>query len=255
MPLISLEDHFLSVACQEDNGAKSLNLHQYPPEVVRNFTEVGPIRIKHMDEGDITLQVVSHGPFIGDINVCRGANQQLRAAVENHPARLAGFAMLPMAEPDNIAAELERTVKQFGFVGALIPNHAHGIYYDGSDYYPMFEKAQQLDVPIYLHPCPASAARLSQFQGNYSQEAAFSMSTHVWDWHADTAVHVIRLYAAGIIRSLSESKTCHWTYGRNVAVHATTHRKEVQDDWWLDKWQDIQTGVRREHLDHYQRHV
>lgn len=198
MRIISLEDHFLSAACRDVGGSGSLKLHQFPTQVVENFLDIGAHRIKAMDEGRISLQVVSHGPFVGDISVCRRANDQLAKAMSEHPGRFAGFAMLPVAEPTNIPGELERTVREYGFLGALIPNHADGTYYDGSDYYAMFEKAQELDVVIYIHPCPASPQRLAQFQGNYSKEAAFSMSTHVWDWHADTGVHMIRLYASGL---------------------------------------------------------
>ena len=57
-----------------------------------------------------------------------------------------------MIEPDAAAKELVRCVREFGFVGALIDNHVSGKYYDGPEYHPVFQAAQELDVPIYLHP-------------------------------------------------------------------------------------------------------
>ncbi len=74
-----------------------------------------------------------------------------------------------MIEPDAAAKELVRCgVREFGVVGPLIDNHVSGKYYDGPEYHPVFQAAQELDVPIYLHPsqCPlhrvACRVRLTQ---------------------------------------------------------------------------------------------
>ena len=202
IPTISLEDHFISEAVQSSQSETSLALHMFPPEVRENLASLGTKRISDMDKGDISLQVISHIPGLESPDVCRKTNTQLLGAIKAHPTRFAGFACLPMADPSAAAVELEYCIKELGFVGTLIPNHAAGAYYDSEEYFPFWEKAQELDTPVYLHPTPPSPGQKQYFQGNYPPELAQIMSMQVWGWHADVAVHVLRLYASGLFDRL-----------------------------------------------------
>src|SRR5947208_2541025 len=58
----------------------------------------------------------------------------------------------PIATPDKAAEELDRTVRQQGFKGALINGHTRGRYLDDKFFSPILERAEALNVPIYLHP-------------------------------------------------------------------------------------------------------
>ena len=68
------------------------------------------------------------------------------------PTRFAAFAALPTAVPEAAADELERTVTELGFKGAMIHGLAEGQFVDGKRFWPIFARAERLDVPIYLHP-------------------------------------------------------------------------------------------------------
>ena len=87
-----------------------------------------------MNAGSITTQVISHAPFYGNAQECQAGNDELANACRNNIHRFAGFAMLPMLDPEAAAAELERAVKELGFVGALINNHTDGTFYDDEKY-------------------------------------------------------------------------------------------------------------------------
>ena len=50
----------------------------------------------------------------------RKVNDFLKTVIEKHPTRFGGFAALALQDPKAAADELERTVKQYGFSGALI---------------------------------------------------------------------------------------------------------------------------------------
>ena len=197
-PLISLEDHFVSQVCQQDEIAKILSLHQFPKPILNQVIELSTQRIAIMDQGNVRLQVISHVPVVIGVEECRKTNDQLFEAVKQHSPRLAGFATLPMADPASIPAEMERCIKELDFVGALIPNHANGLYFDGPEYLPMWQAAETLNVPVYLHPCPPSSQLSSAFHGSYSEDVAFALSTHAWDWHANCGLHFVRLYAASL---------------------------------------------------------
>ena len=82
----------------------------------------------------------------------RQANDTLAATISKYPDRLLGFATLPMLDPAAAVRELERTVRDLRFVGALINSHINGRYFDDKFFWPVFECAEALGVPIYLHP-------------------------------------------------------------------------------------------------------
>jgi predicted TIM-barrel fold metal-dependent hydrolase len=124
--------------------------------------------------------------------VCLKANNELAQAISRNPTRLAGFSVLPMTDPKAAANELSRCVKDIGFVGALVDNHLE------QQFWPVFEKAQDLDVPIYLHPTFASNSMLGHYKGNYGEKSATALSAFGWGWHAETGLHILCLYCSGL---------------------------------------------------------
>jgi predicted TIM-barrel fold metal-dependent hydrolase len=201
LPLVTLEEHFVSDNLRDSQYAAMLGLDLFPPEVSRKLLSLQTERIEDMDEAGIAMQVVSHNPGAGalPLHMCRAANDQLFAdGTSRTNGRLAGFAALPMSSPLQAAEELSRCVHDLGFVGALISNHAEGHFFDDPSYWPVFEKAQSLDVPIYLHPTFPDQAQGSRFWGNFSKAAAEAMSAYAWGWHSDVGLHFVRLFASGL---------------------------------------------------------
>lgn len=211
-PIITLEEHFLSRAASEKPHARNAQFKAMPG-LWEKFTELGPLRLQDMDSGGVTLQIVSHGP--GDLSVaqCRACNDQLAEAVSQQPSRLAGFATLPMDEPVAAAAELRRTCGDgtgdsssslpggVRFVGTLVDSHTEaGTYYDGPEFDVFWKAAEDLDVPVYIHPTWPSE-KLSAAYGS-APHLPDAISTAIlafgFGWHSDVAVHVLRLYGAGV---------------------------------------------------------
>lgn len=197
-PLITLEEHFFSTECLSTFEAKYSEQLKHLPGLADQLRDLGERRIQDMNAGRISIQVISHGPGTLSTSQCRAANDQLATAVAQNTARFAGFAVLPMIEPDDAAQELIRCVRELGFVGALIDNHVSGKYYDGEEYHPVFQAAQELDVPIYLHPTWPSEDMAPRYSGNFSDGAAASLGASGFGWHSETALHVLRLFAAGV---------------------------------------------------------
>lgn len=199
-PLITLEEHFFSTAVLDGLGDSYQEQFKYVGGVQDKLADLDQLRLSDMEKGKVSLQVISHACAVGSLNAptCKEGNDQLAAACQKHPNRFAGFAALPMAEPEESAKELERTVKQLGFVGALIDNHVHGKYYDGAEYDCVWQKAVELDVPIYLHPTWPSENMMPQYTGNFTDGASRSIGASGWGWHTETGLHILRLFAAGV---------------------------------------------------------
>ena len=159
-----------------------------------------------MDASGITVQVLSVAgpgadlvPGEAGVRLARAYNDALAEAVARHPTRYRGFAHLPMLTPEAAAVELERTVKQLGFHGVLVNGPTDGLFLDDPRFDPILERAAALDLPIYIHPgIPAEAVRNAYYDGlpgNFS----FTMALSAWGWHAETAIHTLRLVLSGAL--------------------------------------------------------
>lgn len=203
-PLVAVEEHWCSQSVRDLYVARNVQDPNDEKGLVGMFTpalmELGERRLQAMDDGGVTLQVVSHAPntIALDLSTCVKVNDELSGLVKAHPGRFAGFATLPMAEPKSAADELRRCVKEFNFVGALIDSNCEGKFYDDSFFWPVFEAAEELDVPIYLHPAPNEHTKHLLYDGNYPASVAETLSQYVWGWHTETAIHFLRLFASGL---------------------------------------------------------
>jgi predicted TIM-barrel fold metal-dependent hydrolase len=199
--LIALEEHVVSPSLEAEVVASGV-ADRNPPGTLDKLKDVGAGRIAAMDAGMLSLMLLSQQSASGLENVegCRKANDAVASVIATHPKRYAGFANIPMALPDDAAAELERSVTQLGFKGAMIWNHLKdGTYYDSARFYPVFAMAERLDVPIYLHPAaPTADITAKLFAGNYPAALAGRLGTTSWGWHVDVGTHVLRLYGAGL---------------------------------------------------------
>ena len=147
---------------------------QRRPALRHRLDDLGELRLKEMDEAGIDVQVLSHGAP-GDaaldaetaVPLARGANDRLDETVHANPDRFAGFATLPTADPKAAADELERAVTKLGFKGAMVHGLTNGLFLDDKRFWPIFERAQALDVPIYLHPRIPHPAVIEAYYKDY----------------------------------------------------------------------------------------
>ena len=90
--------------------------------------DIQDMRLREMDKHGVEMMILSlNAPAVQAIPdvkraiaVAREANDMLAENMRKRPDRFAGFAALPMQDPEAAAAELTRCVKELGFVGALV---------------------------------------------------------------------------------------------------------------------------------------
>ena len=201
-PLIALEEHF-------DTGLfKSDDLHDnLPPHLTSKLHDIDEGRIKDLDNGKCNLQVLSHIGSPTPVNECIESNDRLAAACKNRPHRFAGFANLPMQDHTAAVKELDRCIKDLDFVGALLNNHIEtGEMYDDERFWPVFQRAVELDVPIYIHPTYPADNLVDHYKGNFGFVSGIMMSTAGWGWHSETGLHILRLFAAGLFDRFPQLK-------------------------------------------------
>ena len=173
-------------------------------QIAAQLQDVDERRLMEMDAAGIDLQVLSlNSPGVEQsvageaAALAREANDFVAEAIRRHPKRLGGFATLPTADPPKAAAELERTVREHGFRGALINGHHRGRYLDDPVFWPILERAVALHVPIYLHPTQPPEPVLEASYGRFAPEVTYMFATAGWGWHIETGVHVLRMILGG----------------------------------------------------------
>ena len=150
--IIAIEEHFISpMMAKGYTGHHKLSSFMHS---TRRLEDLGDARIREMDEAGIDVQVISHlqpGPQVFEpdmsVTLAREANNLLHEGIQVRPNRFAAFAALPTPNPEAAADELERTVK-LGFKGAMIHGLGNGVFMDDKRFWPIYERAEKLDVPV-----------------------------------------------------------------------------------------------------------
>jgi 4-oxalmesaconate hydratase len=150
--------------------ASLLNPDQGRPKIpVERMAEYGQKHIDLLDKVGTDIQLISPRPFHAMhslkphkvvVEWNKYVNDVIAQTVELFPTRYIGVGGLPQGpdEPlDTAIEELERCVRDLGFVGCLInPDPAEGGFPTppglGDPYwYPLYEKLCELDVPAMIH--------------------------------------------------------------------------------------------------------
>jgi predicted TIM-barrel fold metal-dependent hydrolase len=200
-PVIAIEEHYWDAEMASYfTGIEAGR----PGPIQKRLDDLGALRIQEMDDAGIDIQVLSHGApsaqkMSADIAVdlTRRVNDRLHAAIAGFPSRFAAFAALPTADPPAAAEELERCVTRLGFKGAMIHGMAHGKFVDAKEFWPIYARAEQLDVPIYLHPSLPHAAVTEAYYADYAK--TFPMVVRpAWGYTVETATAAIRMVLSGV---------------------------------------------------------
>ncbi len=170
------------------------------PQVLPRIGDFEKFRLPLMDEYGITLQVLaSNSPGIQaaeDAATAVGAAKRFNDAqaeiIRRYAGRFAGWASLPTQDPKAAADELERTVTQLGFKGAMIHGHTHWEYLDEKKFWVIWERAEALAVPIYLHVAEPA------LEGRKIYEGHSELMGPAWSWVVETATHALRIVGGGV---------------------------------------------------------
>jgi predicted TIM-barrel fold metal-dependent hydrolase len=203
---IALEEHF---GATDPDIVQQSATHFTPdawPAHRDMLLDIHNARLRLMDECGIEKVVLSLlAPGIQSLHEARQAvdwahrlNDYAAKQIGKRPDRFAGFAALPMQDPDAAVRELRRAVSDLGLVGALINGFSQVgdehtiVYLDDPRYAEFWATAEELGVPVYLHPRDPLRQYSPQYEGHpwlYGSAWAFSV---------ETGTHALRLMGSGL---------------------------------------------------------
>ncbi len=199
-PIVAIEEHYLDGEVEAITGGTGGRL-------ATRMRDLWAERLREMDAAGVDMQVLSHAPpglqkvpaaIAADL--ARRVNDRLAEQVAAYPTRFAAFAALPTAVPEAAARELERAVRDLGFKGAMIHGPTDGQFLDEDRFWPILERAEALDVPLYLHPALPMAAVREAYMGKYAQSHP-TFVTAAWGFTIETGTHAMRLVLSGALEA------------------------------------------------------
>jgi predicted TIM-barrel fold metal-dependent hydrolase len=143
-------------------------------------------RLAAMDSQAVDMEVLSMNPFWygrdRDLagKIVKLQNEKLAELCASKPDRFAGFASLTLQAPDLAVQELEIAIKKQGLKGAAIGGAVNGEAFSDSKFHPVWAKAEELGVPLFIHPqgIPELNKRLTG-NGWLSNAIAFPAETSI----------------------------------------------------------------------------
>jgi predicted TIM-barrel fold metal-dependent hydrolase len=199
--VIALEEHFQDPELGALYGPLDANAAAHVRERLESF---GGTRLKDMDEAGVDFQVISHSaPSVQKLDAETAVrmapivNDRLHVAIGAYPTRFGGFATIPTPDPKAAADELERAVTKLGFKGAMIHGMTNGRFNDEPFFWPIYERAQELDVPIYFHPSAPNPAVIEAYYKEYVEKYPMILRA-AWGFTVETATQGLRLVLSGV---------------------------------------------------------
>lgn len=205
---IALEEHFMHPDFVDYWSKTAINISPNLFGKARSVLEdFGERRLSAMNDNNVEHAVLSlAGPGVQvepstktAVKMASSCNDFLAEQIATEPNRYSGFAHLALQDPQSAADELERAVTSLGFKGALINGQTNGAYLDDDRYSVLWERASDLDVPLYIHP-------------NNPPDVPYMYQNHpelwgpVWSWTVETGNHALRIIFAGVFDRFPNAK-------------------------------------------------
>jgi len=160
-------------------------------------------RLKVMKKYGIDLEVLTlttpgverETPERG-IRLARLTNDEFGRICERFPENFTALATLPMQDPLASVFELERAIRECGLRGAMIFSNINGKTLDSEEFIPIYEKASNLGVPIFIHPTsPINLMGMEDYR-----------LVPIIGFGIDTSLAILRLVFSGILERIPDLK-------------------------------------------------
>lgn len=196
----------------EDKAAKTRRMYftaeacePFSDVLLGNLLDVGEKRLKIIDASGVDVQVLSlTAPGVEQLDLeigealAKSTNNALAEIIQNYPDRFTGYAALAPKNPDEAVRELERAVVELGLKGWKTHSNYGDSYIDEKTYWPILAKAEELDVPIYLHPTVPSIQQLRTY--------GFALGGAPFGFGIETSMAMMRLVLSGAFDAFPKLK-------------------------------------------------
>lgn len=118
-------------------------------------TQISDLQRRGLDQRTLMVPpftVLYELPAAEGVRWSQALNDGIAEAVAAHPEALVGFATVPLQDVAAAVTELERARGELGLQGVEILTSINGVGLDTPELDPFWAAAEQLEVPILIHP-------------------------------------------------------------------------------------------------------
>jgi aminocarboxymuconate-semialdehyde decarboxylase len=150
----------------------------------------------------------------------RVLNEAKAAAQREHPGRFFGLATLPMQDPEAALEELDFAVGRLGLVGVCVGSNIDRAPIVGPELLPVYQRIEQLGVPLFLHPTTSLASEALQFGMEF-----------ILGWMFDTSVAALSLVLSRTLDECPDLTVVHPHLGAMLPYLAGRIDFEYKTPW------------------------
>jgi len=118
------------------------------------------VRLKEMDETDVSIQVLSTIPVLFNywakpadaLETSRFLNDHIAAMVNIHQKRFIGLGTVPLQDVDLAIREMERCVRELKMPGIEIGSNVNGENLSHKKLFPFYRAAEDIGCALFIHP-------------------------------------------------------------------------------------------------------
>jgi predicted TIM-barrel fold metal-dependent hydrolase len=159
-------------------------------------------KIADMDASGIAMTALSindPGPELfgtDGMAVAKMCHDFIADAAKLHPGRFFGLMTLPLQDMNAALTEADRCAGKLGMKGILLYSNIGGEFPDEPKFRPLFEYAQQHNLPVLLHPA---------YPVTYQQTKGYEMAAGL-GLMFDTTIALARLILSGLLDEFPKLK-------------------------------------------------
>ena len=157
------------------------------------------VRLGLMEKYGIDMQaLVQTTPVLLDAKpedateLCRASNDDNFALCKAYPDKFVNVCMLTLLDMKSAFQELDRGINELDCRAITISTNQNGKGLDSEEYFPFYEKIEELDLPLLLHPVDWESYPLVDMEEGWRM-------MHVFGWPFDTTQAVWRLIFGGVL--------------------------------------------------------
>ncbi len=202
--MLRLYKELLASGTHDDPGFQSLwgfyggSASARATAIYERLQDLDARRIGDMDATGIDVAILAltaPGVQVFDAPTARTvsvqANDILAEAIRRHPTRYVGLAACAPQDPAHAAKEIERGVKKLGLRGVIINSHTRHEYLNDPKFWAIFEAAEALGVPVYLHPTTPSKNMVQPFIER-------GLDGAIYGFGVETGMHALTIITSGV---------------------------------------------------------
>jgi len=164
-------------------------------------------RIEDMDKYGIDIQIISLTtpsvelvPANDGVIWARRVNDYLASVCQKYPKRFYAYATVPYQDMDNAIRELDRAYKDLRVKGLIMFSNINGKPIASPEFYPIYARAEEYELPILIHPAPPLTADVMK---------KVKLPLPLFGFTLDTTMAVISLIFQGVLQKYPGLKIIH----------------------------------------------